>query len=266
MASTDVTLDQLAEAERLIERGRAHLKIENYDAAETMFKQGSDVLQKAVGNDDARVADLLDELGVVRTHLNKTSEAHDCFNAALLIFEKLYYDGHYKVGLVHLHQTDCFLKEGKKEAAEESCTKANDILGKTVSGEHRLALEAAYKLAAIQRDLGKNADALKVIAKVKKGVETPLGPFEEFRFLEAMIMEDEGKPEEAGKAYLDAINGFKQRRGFKRLADCLERYAKFLANNGRNDDSQTVARAAVQYRKLATSRSEDIFPATLLRA
>lgn len=266
MASTEVKLDKLADAERLIERGRAHLKIENYDAARTMFEQASGVLQEAVGTEDARLADLHDELGVVRIHLNKFSEAHDSFNAALLIFEKLYYDGHYKVGFVHLHQTDCFLREGKKEAAEESCTKANDILGKTLSGEHRLALEAAYKLAAIQRELGKNADALKVITKVKKGVETPLGPFEEFRFLEAMIMEDEGKPEEAGKAYLDAINGFKQRRGFKRLADCLERYSKFLANNGRNDDSQTVARAAVQYRKLATSRSEDIFPATLLRA
>lgn len=266
MASVDVNLAQLAEAERLIERGRAHLKVENYDAAETMFKQGADVLQGAVGSEDARLAELHDELGVVRTHLNKFSEAHDNFNSALLIFEKLYYDGHFKVGLVHLHQTDCFLKEGKKEAAEASCIKASEILGKTVSGEHRLALEAAYKLATINRDLGKNAEALKVIAKVKKGVETPLGPFEEFRFLEAMIMEDEGKAEEAGKAYLDAINGFKQRRGFRRLADCLERYSKFLSGNGRNDDAKTVARAALSYRKLATSRSEDIFPSTLLRA
>ncbi len=268
MTLTASALQNLSESEWTVDKARQYLKAGKFELAEELLSQAVNKRKAAMDAKDPGVADLLDQLGEVKVELGKYGEAHECFDTALKIYEQVFYAGHFKLGPVFNHQSTCYIKEGKFEAALEVCLKAQDIFGKTLSGEHRLALEAAYKLATIQRQLGKSDEALKVITKVKKNVETPLGPFEEFAFLEALLQEDEKKPDLAEKAYQIAIAGFKQRRAFKRLGQCMQRYSEFLREQGKKTESEEAARQAQNYKHLGEgqSRSDDIFPSTILRA
>jgi tetratricopeptide (TPR) repeat protein len=268
MTLTASTLKNLSESEWTADKAKQYLKHGKFEVAEALFSEAINKRKEAMEAKDPGVADLLDQLGEIKVELGKYQEAHECFDTALKIYEQCFYAGHYKLGPVFNHQATCYIKEGKFEAALDVCLKAQDIFGKTLSGEHRLALEAAYKLATIQRQLGKPDEALKIIAKVKKNVETPLGPFEEFAFLEALLQEDEKKPELAEKSYQDAIGGFKQRHAYKRLGQCLQRYSEFLNGQGKKAESADTLAQAQHYKNLgdASSRSDDIFPATLLRA
>ncbi|MDZ4835221.1 MAG: tetratricopeptide repeat protein [Candidatus Melainabacteria bacterium] len=261
-------LKNLSESEWTVDKAKQYLKLGKFDVVEELLSQAINQRKEALEAKDPGVADLLDLLGEVKAQLGKYEEAHECFNTALKIYEQAFYAGHYKLGPVYNHQATCYIQEGKFEAALEVCLKAQDIFGKTLSGEHRLALEAVYKLATIHRQLGKPDEALKVIAKAKKNVESPLGPFEEFAFLEALLQDDEKKPELAEKAYREAIAGFKQRRSFKRLGQCMQRYSEFLKGQNKNSESSDMQRQADHYKLIgeSQSRSDDIFAATLLRA
>ncbi len=268
MSPTADTLKALSESEWMVDKAKQYLKQGKFDVAEDLLSQAVTKRQQAVGAEEAGVADLLDQIGEVKVELNKFKEAHECFSTAIKIYEKTFYPQHYKLGPVLSHQATCYIREGSFEPALDLCTRALDIFTKTLSGEHRLALEAAYKLATIQRHLGQSAEALKTITKIKKNVDTPLGPMEEFSFLEALLQEDEKKPDLAQKAYLDAIHVFKQRRSYKRLGQCMQRYSEFLKQQGKADEARRTADQAQQYKALGEtqSRSDDIFPATLLRA
>jgi tetratricopeptide (TPR) repeat protein len=268
MTLTASAMKNLSESEWTVDKAKDYLKVHNFKVAEQLFSQAVKQRTDAVGAEDPGVADLLDQLGEVKVELNKYSEAIECFESANKIFEKVFYAGHFKVGLVYSHLTTCYIREGNFEKALDACLKAQDVFGKTLSGEHRMALEAVYKLATIYRQLKKPDEALKIITKAKKNVETPLGPNEEFSFLEALLQEDENKPELAEKAYRDAIAGFKQRRSFKRLGQCLQRYSEFLKGQNKNSESEKIASQAAQYKTIGEtqSRNDDFFPATLLRA
>lgn len=261
-------LKNLSESEWTVDKAKDYLKAGNFTVAEQLFTQAVNQRKNAVGTEDPGVADLLDQLGEIKVELNKYSEATECFESALQIFEKTYYAGHFKVGLVYSHLTTCYIREGNFEKALDVCLKAQDVFSKTLSGEHRMALEAVYKLATIYRQLKKPDEAIKVITKAKKNVDTPLGPGEEFAFLEALLQEDENKPELADKCYRDAIAGFKQRRAFKRLGQCLQRYSEFLKGQNKTTEAEKAAAQAQHYKSIGEgqSRSDDIFPATLLRA
>jgi len=268
MTLTANALKNLSESEWTVDKAKGYLKVGKYNVAEELFSQAVNQRKDAVGAEDPGVADLLDQLGEIKVELGKYGEAHECFETAIKIYEKVYYAQHFKLGPVYSHQATCYIKEGNFEKALEVCLKAQDIFGKTLSGEHRLALEATYKLATIYRQLKKSDEAIKIITKAKKNVETPLGPFEEFFFLEALLQEDEKKPDLAEKSYKDAIAGFKQRRAYKRLGQCLLRYSEFLKTQNKNNEAETAAREGAHYKSLGDqqSRSDDIFPATLLRA
>lgn len=261
-------LKSLSESEWTVDKAKQYLKLGKLDVVEELLSQAINQRKEALEAKDPGVADLLDLLGEVKAELGKYEEAHECFNTALKIYEQAFYAGHYKLGPVYNHQATTYIKEAKFEPALEVCLKAQDIFGKTLSGEHRLALEAAYKLATIYRQLGKPDEALKIITKVKKNVESPLGPFEEFAFLEALLNEDEKKADLAEKAYREAIAGFKQRRAFSRLGQCLQRYSEFLNTQGKTRESETVLSESQHYKRIGEtqSRSDDIFSATLLRA
>lgn len=260
-------MENLSESEWKVDKAKLYLRQGKYDVAETLFSEAINQRKSAVGTMDPGVADLLDQLGEIKVELQKYQEAHECFDTALKIYETVYYAGHYKLGPVFNHQATCYIKEGKFEAALDVCLKAQDIFGKTLSGEHRLALEAIYKLATIYRQLAKPDEALKLITKAKKNVETPLGPFEEFAFLEALLQEDSKKPDLAESSYQQAIAGFKQRRSFRRLSQCMQRYAEFLKSQSKNKEADAALHEAQRYKAIgeASSKSEDIFPATLLR-
>lgn len=261
-------LKSLSESEWTVDKAKQYLKLGKLDVVEELLSQAINQRKAALETKDPGVADLLDLLGEVKAELGKYEEAHECFNTALKIYEQAFYAGHYKLGPVCNHQATCYIKEGKFEAALEVCLKAHDIFGKTLSGEHRLTLEAAYKLATIHRQLGKPDEALKIITKVKKNVESPLGPFEEFAFLEALLQSDEKKPDLADKAYQEAIAGFKARRSYKRLGQCMQRYSEFLNGEGKASDAQAMLKQSQHYKTIGEgqTRSDDIFSATLLRA
>lgn len=268
MTLTASALKNLSESEWTVDKAKQYLKLGKLDVVEELLSQAIKQRKEAVEAKDPGVADLLDLLGEVKAELGKYEEAHECFDTALKIYEQAFYAGHYKLGPVYNHLTTCYIKQGKFEPALDVCLKAQDIFGKTLSGEHRLTLEAAYKLATIYRQLGKPDEALKVLTKVKKNVESPLGPFEEFAFLEALLNEDENKPELAEKAYKEALGGFKQRRAFSRLGQCLQRYSEFLKVQGKSSESDEALRQSNHYKTIgeSQSRSDDIFSATLLRA
>jgi len=268
MTLTASALKNLSESEWTVDKAKQYLKLGKLDVVEELLGQAINQRKSALEAKDPGVADLLDLLGEVKAELGKYEEAHECFNTALKIYEQAFYAGHYKLGPVYNHQATCYIKEGKFEPALEVCLKAQDIFSKTLSGEHRLALEAAYKLATIYRQLSKPDEALKIITKVKKNVESPLGPFEEFAFLEALLQEDEKKPELADKAYRDAITGFKQRRSFARLGQCMQRYSEFLSTQGKTNEAAETLKQSQHYKEIGEgqSRSDDIFSATLLRA
>ncbi len=262
-------LQKLSESEWIVDKAKGFLHQGKLELAENQFSDAILTRKQAVGDvADAGVADLLDQLGEVKMELNKYQEAHECFDSAITIYEKLYYPLHFKLGPVLSHKATCFIREGKWEQALDLCLKAVDIFSKTLSGEHRLTLEATYKLCTIYRHLKKPDEAIKLIAKTKKNVDTPLGPMEEFSFLEGLLNEDEGKADLADKAYLEAINGFRKRRNLKRLADCLARYSEFLKKQNRNEEA-TKAATEADFLKITSaqiSRSDDLFPSTLLRA
>lgn len=268
MTLSATAMKNLSESEWTVDKAKQYLKVNNYTIAEQLFTQALNQRKDAVGAEDPGVADLLDQLGEVKVELNKYSEAIECFESANKIFEKAFYAGHFKVGVVYSHLTTCYIHERNFEKALEVCLKAQDIFGKTLSGEHRMALEAVYKLATIYRQLKNSPEALKILTKAKKNVETPLGPNEEFAYLEALLQEDEGKPELADKCYRDAIAGFKQRRAFRRLGQCLHRYSEFLKKQNKNAEAEKMLSQAEQYKVIgeSSSRNDDIFPATLLRA
>jgi len=261
-------LKALSESEWTADKAQQYLKKGRLDVAEELLSQAVKKRKDAVGAEEAGVAEWLGQLGDVKCRLGKYQEAHECFDSAISIFEKIFYPQHYRLGPVLSNKATCYIHEGNFEAALDVCNRALDIFSKTLSGEHRLTLEATYKLATIYRQLKKPDEALKLIAKAKKNVETPLGPLEEFTFLEAMLQEDLSKPDLADKAFQETIRGLKQRHAVKRLSDCLARYADFLKKQGRDDEARRAEEQADHYRAYATtqSRSEDIFPSTLLRA
>lgn len=267
-ASTAPDLKALSESEWIADKARQYVKKGRSDVAEKLFREAFQKRKEALGLEDPGVADLLDHLGEAEAHLGKYDKAHECFDSAVKIFEKLYYPHHYKLGPVLSHKATCYILEGKFDQALDVCNRALDIFSKTLSGEHRLTLEATYKLATIHRQLKKPDEALKLIAKVKKNVETPLGPIEEFTFLEALLQEDENKPDLAEKAYQETIRRLKQRHNIKRLSECLARYKEFLKNQNRNEEAKKALEQAEHYKSYSTtqSRSDDIFPSTLLRA
>ena len=160
------------------------------------------------------------------------------------------------------------MRQEKWEEAEPVCLRAQQIFSKTLSGEHKLCLEAAYRLAIIYRKLKKNADALKLFVRLKKALESPLGPSEEFKFLEALIHQDEGKPAEAEKSFLEAIKGFEHRRNYPRLADCLKSYAELLKAEGAKEQAEKMLAKAeeVEAKCEGLSYSGAIFTSTLIKA
>lgn len=261
-------MQSLNEADKLTAKAKFYFDHDLLEKSLGFYREALEKREAALGEEEAGVADLHYHLALVNMELERFDRAHEHYDRATAIYEKLYYPEHFALGPVASSEATCFLREGKLEDAEKACLKAHGIFGKTLSGEHRLALEAAYKLATIQRALGKGADALKLFQRVMKAVDTPLGPLEEFKFLEALIQEDQGAAEPTEKAYKEAIDLFARRRNLSRLAACLEKYGEFLKKQGRDREAEPVLKQAESFKEQGRglSRSQDIFPSTLLRA
>ena len=261
-------MKSLTQADSLSDKAKFYFVHDLNEKALKYSIEALDLRKQALGEEDQGVADLTYKLGLVHMAMENYEPAHKLFEEALLKYEKLYYAEHYSLAPVLSSQATCYLRQGLFDKAEAACLKAHQIFGKTLTAEHRQALEATYKLGTIQRALGKGADALKLFQRVLKSVDTPLGPLEEFKYLEAMIQQEEGAPELAEKAYKEAIDLFVRRRNLARLASCLLTYAEFLKAQGREEEAAPLL---IRSEKLklqcgGLSRSKDIFPSTLLRA
>ncbi len=265
---TSADLNSLSESDALVSKARKASSLGYHDFAETYLTDAARLRKAVLGEDDAGVAELENDLGAEKTELGKYEEAHALFDKALTTLKAKYYDGHFKIGPVCNNLATCYIRQGKFEPAEEVTKQALDVFSKTLHGEHRLILEATYKLATIYKQLNRNADALKLFAKVKKGIESPLGPIDEFKFLEATIQESEGKIDEAEKAFKAAIDAFKSRKNFHRLGQCMVRYAEFLRRRERLEEAEAVSVKAGYYKAVSTnhSRNDDLFCATLMKA
>lgn len=265
---TSSAMKQLTEADAEVIKSKQAQSLGRYDYAEKYMSSAIKSREQALGSDDPGVAELQSELGQIYSELGNYTEANALFDQAIKKLEAAYYDGHYKLGPVYAAQTSNFIKQGQFEQAEAPAMKAQDIFSKTLTGEHRLALEATYKLALIYKQLGKFADAMKLFVKAKKAIESPMGPLDEFKYLEALIQEADGKVDEADKAFKIALDCFKKRRNFRRLASCSRRYAEFLEKQGKTQEANAAMKDAEFYDSVSggLSRNDDMFASTLVKA
>lgn len=261
-------INSLSEADSLADKGKLYFEHGRFEEAKGFYKQALDKRSSVLGKDDPTVAAAMHGLAKCLGELKEYEAAYKEFDEAVQVYEKFYYDAHYELGPVLMDHASYLMREGKWEEAEPLCLRAQQIFSKTLSGEHKLNLESTYRLAIIYRKVGKQADALKLFVRIKKVLESPYGPSEEFKYLEALIQEDQGKPKEAEAAFLEAIKGFEKRRNLPRLADCLRSYAELLTKQGLKGKAEAIEAKAQEFEEKSTglSYSGAIFTSTLLKA
>lgn len=261
-------INSLSAADSLVDKGKLYFEHGRFDEAKGFYKQALDKRSSVLGKEDPAVAEAMHGLGRCMGELKEYEDAYKEFVGAVEIYEKFFYDAHFDLGPVLLDHASYLMREGKWEEAEPICLRAQQIFSKTLSGEHKLNLEATYRLAIIYRKNGKQADALKLFVRIKKVLESPYGPSEEFKYLEALIQEDQNKPKEAEASFIAAINGFEKRRNLPRLADCLRSYAELLTKQGLKDKAEALVAKAEEYEEKSAglSYSGAIFTSTLLKA
>lgn len=269
--ATPITSDQLkklTQADTLVDKGKMYFDHGRFEESRDFYQKALEKRIEAFDASDPSVAEVHHALGVSLGELGEYDSANQNFDKAIEIYEKAFYDGHYNLGPVLLHQASFMMREEKWSDAEPICLRAQQIFQKTLSGENKLFVEATYRLAIIYRKVGKGADALKLFVRLKKVLESPLGPDEEFKYLEALIKQDEGKPHEAEKSYLDAIKGFENRRNLLRLADCMRSYAELLKSQKNDEEASKLLEEAKQIEENSEglSYSGALFTSTLLKA
>ncbi len=216
---------------------------------------------------DEQYAQLVTDLGDAYLHTNNTDKALENFNQAITILEKLFYPGHTKIAPVLNYLVDIHLANNDYEKACPQLIRLLEIYEKTMSGEHRLVLENAFKLAKVYFHLNKLDDCKKVMTKAMKQLDTPLGPIEEFQLLSAQVAIAENNLAEATKLILLAINNFEQRNIYSKLAICYDLYVQILVQQDKNADVQNIQEKAMHCHNLAKKViTPDPFSATLLRA
>ena len=269
--AASVTSDQLkklTEAETLADKGKLYFEHGRFEESRDFYQKALEKRIEALDNSDPLVAETHHRLAVSLGELGEYEMAGKNFDKAVEIFEKFYYSEHYNLAPVLLDQASFLMRQEKWEEAEPICLRSQQIFSKTLSGENKLCLESTYRLAIIYRKIGKGADALKLFARIKKALESPLGPEEEFNYLEALLKQDEGKPNEAEKAFLAAIKGFEKRRNLVRLADCLKSYAELLKAQNKSDEALQILEKAskIENNSKGLSYSGALFTTTLLKA
>lgn len=261
-------LNNLSQADLLIDQGKTHFEHGRFEEAKGCFAKALEKRNAALGEDAPDCAEARHYLGLSLAETNAFEEAEREFVRSVEIYEKAFYEGHFKLAPVLMDHAAFLMKAGQWEKAEPLCLRAQDIFSKTLHGEHRLIIESTYRLGIIYRKLAKYADAIKLFVKVKKAFESPYGPTEEFKYLEALINQDQGKAKEAETAYLEAIKGFEHRRNLPRLADCLRSYAELLKSQKLSERAdEIIAKAeAIEERAEGLSFSGALFTSTLLKA
>lgn len=250
----------------LVDQARNMIHSGNFSEGERLLKAAYSQRESALGQDDAGLADILDELGLCLLKANRLEEAVKQFKAALAILEKHFYPGHSGHAPVLEHLGDCYVRQGEYAEAEPLFKRALEIREKTMSGEHRTIFELIWKLSHIYQKLDKFQDAEAVLAKGLKQLDTPLGPIDEFRYQLAVVSASQGKDKEAETAFRQAIEGLEQRRDYGRLVHCLTSFAAFLKKAGQTSEAEKVSKRAHLLGDAFTNGDHDIFPATLLRA
>lgn len=267
MTTNTTSTTGLYKAETLRDEAHQAHAAHEYDRAAGLYKEAIDKLQAILG-DDASVAKAMDELGTLYMEQGKNAEAEQLFKSSTEVAERKYYAGHASVAPALDHLAELYVKQGKFAEAEPIAVRALEVNDKTLSGEHRITLKSLHTLALVQMKLGKSADAEKTLTKALKSLDTPLGPYQEFKFDLARLYEEQGKTAEAEKAYKEAIEGFEYRRNIPRLVECMESYAAFLIKGERKDEGAKLKARADKMRALVKDYHDhgDIFPSTLLRA
>jgi len=257
----------LYQAETLWDNAHQARATRQYASAERLYKEAITKLQAVLG-DDHSVAKAMDELGTLYMELGKDAEAEQSFKSSVEVAERKYYAGHADVAPALDHLADLYIKQGKFAEAEPVATRALEVNDKTLSGEHRCTLKSLHNLALVQMKLGKSPEAEKTLTKALKSLDTPLGPYQEFKYDLARLYQEQGKTAEAEKAYKEAIEGFEYRRNIPRLVECLESYADFLSKGERKSEGAKLKTRADKMRELVKDCHDkgDMFPSTLLRA
>ena len=261
-------LNNLSEADLLIDQGKTHFEHGRFEEAKACFAKALEKRNAVLGEDHPDCAEARHFLGLSLAETNAFDAAEKEFVRSVEIYEKAFYDAHYNLAPVLMDHAAFLMKAGEWEKAEPLCARAQEIFSKTLNGDHRLIIEATYRLGIIYRKLAKYPEALKLFVKVKKAFESPYGPTEEFKYLEALINQDQGKAKEAETAYLEAIKGFEHRRNLPRLADCLRSYAELLKSQKLSERADEIlAKAeAIEERAEGLSFSGALFTSTLLKA
>jgi tetratricopeptide (TPR) repeat protein len=257
----------LYQAEKLWDEAHQARAAHQNASAERLYKEAITKLQAVLG-DDASVAKAMDELGALYMDCGKDAEAEQQFKASVEVAEKKYYAGHASVAPALDHLADLYIRQGNFTEAEPVAVRAVEVNDKTLSGEHRCTLKSLHNLALVQMKLGKVAEAEKTLTKALKSLDTPLGPYQEFKYDLARLYEEQGKTVEAEKAYKEAIEGFEYRHNIPRLVECMESYAALLSKGDRKDEGAKLKKRADKMRELVKDCHPhgDMFPSTLLRA
>lgn len=258
----------LTESDELTATGFKYVNAGRPQQSVPHFKKALELREKVLPAEDALVAAALDNLGWALHLSGNNKEAEEALNKALSILEKAYYADHAALAPVASHLGHVHGALNNLEQAEAMFKRAMDINGKTLVGDHHCIMDSTHNLAEVQRKMGKHADAEALLKKAMKGVDTPLGPIDEFLFDLALVYQDADKAGDADTTYKQAITALEQRSKPYRLAECLESYAAFLRKQNRAGEGQELEKRARSLRdEFKRSEGEySIFASTLLRA
>ncbi len=236
---------EIANSAELARKGTGELAAGNLPGAQACLEQAIAKATRAYGADSPHLAALEDNLAEILARQERWQDAERIWAEALEKLEKAYYKDHFSLVPLLDHLGACLLRQNRLEDALPVLERSVEIRQKTQIMDHPDYLQSILSLAKTLQQAGQAAKAEPLLAKALK----EMGKYHwrqvgDFYQVQAAVLADQGKSTQADAAFQSALNAFKQQRSYSQLAECLQEYAVFLKNNGREDEADLADRQA----------------------